>query len=1175
MKTGAGSAARRRTQRDDPFAAFARDVTGPAPTPASGPRTPPARGRRAVADDPFAGFGTEAAPATPASGPRTPPARGRRAAADPFAGFGTEAAPATPASGPRTPPARGRRAAADPFAGFGTEAVNPFAIGDKVRRGNEIGTVLQLAEPRPGWHRALVQWPDSEQFVDVDKLSLVAHAPAAHPARDGGDPFAGFGLDAAPAPKPVPRPAAPKPARPAPSSARPASSSSAAPRTPTAEETRRAKVIRTILTEEGFTDRPGVPDVALKLAMDCVGEGVKDDRFDPERVRKMLRSTVKHFVEASQWDRPRLLSILEAEGLYHVKIAPAPSAPRLPEQPRDLPEKGATFMVGDRVRVFDGEFKGRRGTVVGVIRDTGGPMRPAREVLFDKTPRMTKQPSARRVDTAVLVPIEGGPYLWADAATSAPGIVTAFAEGLSGAHLSTAGDPFPTPADALARIMALGREADEAGAWLQQKGRWSRPNEFGGDWTRAVTEALLGNGMSAANAAGKALRASTFAERAAALLRELGGGVPPSESPPSLAATPSAERDEIVAYLKREADQAERAGAEFTAHQLRAFADRVAWRMPAEGLRAAVVGQLNLLGLLRQAAHLEHEEVAPSRPPPSRAPASSAAPSRRAEPPRHAPASARPPSEQAQAVPARFLPGDRVRIVGEERIYGPQRNGRVGTVTRVYADGGRVDTRYVRLDPAPRERVAKEPMMDATHLEPIQGAAPVLFARGAETARGLLSAFREGLAQHKVPSLAGDAVFPPSDTLHRMMSLARAADEEGALGAGRRDWGHAVSKGLDGQGVWAAFLSGRALARSGLTDRALALLSDLEAAAALDSAAAGRAPTPSYRAPSVREPAPMVVLGRGDGPLSVGEVRREELRQQEAAARADRLVREQREVIEAATGWVDSVVDDIHILNDRIREGRAVTEARRDLAASGRDSTARARRGSPSPSRSCRPRCSASSVPPRFARPTDAKTLTTPSSPTSTSSSTAPRSARSRRSSPALASSRSAGPRRSRGVTTGRCSSPRARRPAAMCARNRSTPTVRPSTPSSLRRRAERWTGRHGEHRSRLGFARRTSSWATTGHAQRSSSSPRRASTAGQPTTRKPSGSRTRSKRSWTTTARGRSACGPSCASSHGTRRRRRARRPRRSRRAGPSPRAMLRKRRRRPSPRPRASMAR
>lgn len=41
----------------------------------------------------------------------------------------------------------------------------------------EVGTVIGLVEPTPGWHRALVKWPDrTEQFVDVDKLVEVVKA---------------------------------------------------------------------------------------------------------------------------------------------------------------------------------------------------------------------------------------------------------------------------------------------------------------------------------------------------------------------------------------------------------------------------------------------------------------------------------------------------------------------------------------------------------------------------------------------------------------------------------------------------------------------------------------------------------------------------------------------------------------------------------------------------------------------------------------------------------------------------------------------------------------------------------------------------------------------------------------------------------------------------------------
>lgn len=80
-----------------------------------------------------------------------------------------------------------------------------LALGDTVRRGEDLGDVRQLIEPHPGWFRALIGWPPdeiepdvgdddypaggTEQFVDTILLAWVsseeeAPAPAAIEERD-------------------------------------------------------------------------------------------------------------------------------------------------------------------------------------------------------------------------------------------------------------------------------------------------------------------------------------------------------------------------------------------------------------------------------------------------------------------------------------------------------------------------------------------------------------------------------------------------------------------------------------------------------------------------------------------------------------------------------------------------------------------------------------------------------------------------------------------------------------------------------------------------------------------------------------------------------------------------------------------------------------------------------
>lgn len=54
-----------------------------------------------------------------------------------------------------------------------------IAVNARVRLASNhlaVGTVLELVEPKPGWHRARVHWDADkcEQFVDLDKLETVA-----------------------------------------------------------------------------------------------------------------------------------------------------------------------------------------------------------------------------------------------------------------------------------------------------------------------------------------------------------------------------------------------------------------------------------------------------------------------------------------------------------------------------------------------------------------------------------------------------------------------------------------------------------------------------------------------------------------------------------------------------------------------------------------------------------------------------------------------------------------------------------------------------------------------------------------------------------------------------------------------------------------------------------------
>lgn len=69
-----------------------------------------------------------------------------------------------------------------------TRVSDPPSVGSLVcrDRSGEVGEVLSFVEPKPGWNRALVRWPDGwEQYVDLAKLRAApagSEAPARHDA---------------------------------------------------------------------------------------------------------------------------------------------------------------------------------------------------------------------------------------------------------------------------------------------------------------------------------------------------------------------------------------------------------------------------------------------------------------------------------------------------------------------------------------------------------------------------------------------------------------------------------------------------------------------------------------------------------------------------------------------------------------------------------------------------------------------------------------------------------------------------------------------------------------------------------------------------------------------------------------------------------------------------------
>jgi SNF2-related domain/N-6 DNA Methylase/Helicase conserved C-terminal domain len=188
-----------------------------------------------------------------------------------------------------------------------------------------------------------------------------------------------------------------------------------------------------------------------------------------------------------------------------------------------------------------------------------------------------------------------------------------------------------------------------------------------------------------------------------------------------------------------------------------------------------------------------------------------------------------PPTQRAvtSATPVlSYLTGDRVRF-----IDGPHK-GRLGSISRV--GGGQFDAhRYVLLDRRGRERTDKNPFVSLIDLEPI-GAPPMLASPTASAARGIVTAFREGL-DNKLARSSGtaDPQPPPSEALDRILHLGREAEKAGALwksSAQRVEWSLAVRAAQKNNGDLAAFHAGHALAASDWRDRGRALLDELQRA---------------------------------------------------------------------------------------------------------------------------------------------------------------------------------------------------------------------------------------------------------------------------------------------------------------------------------------------------------
>src|SRR6185437_1237891 len=111
--------------------------------------------------------------------------------------------------------------------------------------------------------------------------------------------------------------------------------------------------------------------------------------------------------------------------------------------------------------------------------------------------------------------------------------------------------------------------------------------------------------------------------------------------------------------------------------------------------------------------------------------------------------------------------------------------------------------------PAERARIADG---DLTHVRP---AADVAIPREAAAARGLLTAFREGLERARFTG-APDATPPPDDALQLIIDRGRIAERAGDLDLGEAGltWSTAVSSMLASEGDKAAYFTGEALAQA-------------------------------------------------------------------------------------------------------------------------------------------------------------------------------------------------------------------------------------------------------------------------------------------------------------------------------------------------------------------------
>jgi hypothetical protein len=191
-----------------------------------------------------------------------------------------------------------------------------------------------------------------------------------------------------------------------------------------------------------------------------------------------------------------------------------------------------SYLTGDRVRVLVGPYAGRTGSI---SRTPAGTFPDRRDVLLDLRPR--ERTAKTQLVALADLELTGSPAMLASPAASADrGIVTAFREGLNGKldRYSGTTDPKAPPVEALARILNLGREAEQAGELWKSSAQSVR-------WSQAVLAALSDKGAHAAFHTGHALAVSEWHDRGRALLEELRGA--PSRAPE---ATPKLQPQELA-----------------------------------------------------------------------------------------------------------------------------------------------------------------------------------------------------------------------------------------------------------------------------------------------------------------------------------------------------------------------------------------------------------------------------------------------------------------------------------------------------------------------------------------------------------------------------------------------------------------------------------------------------